>query len=897
MNKFFKQKKAKLLVVILTIMLILGIASIVNATGLPEVQDGAITLTEDVTLDEDVTAKIVVPSGKTVTLDLNGHTITAISKQVAITNEGNLTIKGEGNVIADSNYAVLNHGELLTIKGGNYSKTDSSATQSLISNGWYTNSDNTSGAMSQMIINGGIFDGGAYTAVKNDSFGVMTINGGTFTSTNSTAGIQETGNGITINGGTFDAVVYVQNYTSVDGVSKEAHFNGGTFNKAVKCEAGNTSSPQASNVKVFIEEKAEFNNNLSISNSSAKTGTIPFAVEKFDVKNIGGSLTFAGKNADCKLPALNLDGLTTGGALILNYVEKSTISNTTVKGADIKAGDVVLKNVNAKMFTNNTKNAVATFGEGTKITTIKETLNSGNSIVIDGATIDSIVNTGKTKMYGFESITIKNGNVGTIDTSKGDIEITGGKVEKITIVDKFVTANPVNVTVSDGAFVDVIDNQREGDDNATVETNINLPENSTISEEGKVLINISSTTVSDVEEKYTYTGENIAPELTIKYENEKLEKDTDYTVEYKDNKEIGKATIVITGKGKYTGTKEVQFNIEKATYDMSNVKFEDLTVAYDGKSHLITATGLPNGVKVEYKNNEKIEMGEYTVTAVFTGDAEHYNDIADMTATLKIIGKDISNFIVSKIDNQVFTGKGIKPSVEIKDGKIVLKNGTDYTLSYSNNINTGKATVTITGKGDYSGTKTATFNIIPTVVKSLKVKSQSDKKITLKWAKNDGEVTGYRIYMYDSKTKKYKYVGKTKDTKYTIKNLKKNKKYKFKVRAYKKIDGTQYFGSYKKITAYTGPSTPVLKRITTYKRQVALKWSKVKKAIGYRIYRSTDGKSYSKLKTLNEKDATDYLRWGLTKGKIYYFKIRAYIKVAGKKIFSSYSNVKYIKVK
>ena len=593
MNKFFKQKKAKLLVVILTIMLILGIASIVNATGLPEVQDGAITLTEDVTLDEDVTAKIVVPSGKTVTLDLNGHTITAISKQVAITNEGNLTIKGEGNVIADSNYAVLNHGELLTIKGGNYSKTDSSATQSLISNGWYTNSDNTSGAMSQMIINGGIFDGGAYTAVKNDSFGVMTINGGTFTSTNSTAGIQETGNGITINGGTFDAVVYVQNYTSVDGVSKEAHFNGGTFNKAVKCEAGNTSSPQASNVKVFIEEKAEFNNNLSISNSSAKTGTIPFAVEKFDVKNIGGSLTFAGKNADCKLPALNLDGLTTGGALILNYVEKSTISNTTVKGADIKAGDVVLKNVNAKMFTNNTKNAVATFGEGTKITTIKETLNSGNSIVIDGATIDSIVNTGKTKMYGFESITIKNGNVGTIDTSKGDIEITGGKVEKITIVDKFVTANPVNVTVSDGAFVDVIDNQREGDDNATVETNINLPENCTISDEGKVLINISSTTVSDVEEKYTYTGENIAPELTIKYENEKLEKDTDYTVEYKDNKEIGKATIVITGKGKYTGTKEIQFNIEKATYDMSNVKFEDLTVAYDGKSHLITATGLP----------------------------------------------------------------------------------------------------------------------------------------------------------------------------------------------------------------------------------------------------------------------------------------------------------------
>ena len=838
MNKLFRLRKSKLFIAILATIMLLAMTGIVKASGLPQAQDGVITLTEDVTLEEDVTTKIVVPSGKTVTLDLNGHTITATSKQVAIINEGNLTIKGEGNVIADGNYAVLNHGELLTINGGNYSKTDPKATQSLISNGWYTNSENTSGAISNMVINGGTFDGGTYTAVKNDSYGNITINGGTFTSTNTTAGIQETGNGITINGGTFDAIVYVQNYTSVDGVAKEAHFNGGTFNKAVKCEARNAKAPQASNVKVYIEKDVELNSSLSITNNSAKEGTIPVSLEKFEVKNIGGAVTFAGKGTDFKLPALDLEGLTIGGGLTLNYVEKSTISNTIVNGSDIKAGDVVLKNVTAKKFSNNARNATATFEEGTKITTIGATYNAGNSIIIDGATIDSIANTGTNKMAGFESITIKDGEVGTIDTSKGNIEITGGKVEKITIIDKFVTVNPVNVTVSDGAFVDVIDNQREGDDNATVETKINLPENCTISEEGKVLINISSSTISEVKEKYTYTGENIVPEPTIKYGNEKLEKDTDYTIEYKDNKEIGKATIVITGKGKYTGTKEVEFTIEKAIYDMSNVKFENLTITYDGKAHSITATGLPSGVKVEYKNNEKTDIGEYKVTAVFTGDTEHYNTISDMTATLKIIEKE-----------------------------------------------------------DYSETKTATVNITPTAVKSLKVKSQSDKKITLKWAKNVGNVTGYKIYMYNSKTKKYEYVGKTKDTKYTIKNLNKAKKYKFKVRAYNNIDGTQYFGSYTKITAYTGPSTPVLKRITTYKRQVALKWSKVKEAIGYRIYRSTDGKNYSKMKTLSNKKATDYLRWGLTKGKTYYFKMRAYIIKNGKKIFSSYSNVKYIKVK
>lgn len=231
MNKLFRLRKSKLFIAILATIMLLAMTGIVKASGLPQAQDGVITLTEDVTLEEDVTTKIVVPSGKTVTLDLNGHTITATSKQVAIINEGNLTIKGEGNVIADGNYAVLNHGELLTINGGNYSKTDPKATQSLISNGWYTNSENTSGAISNMVINGGTFDGGTYTAVKNDSYGNITINGGTFTSTNTTAGIQETGNGITINGGTFDAIVYVQNYTSVDGVAKEAHFNGGHLTK------------------------------------------------------------------------------------------------------------------------------------------------------------------------------------------------------------------------------------------------------------------------------------------------------------------------------------------------------------------------------------------------------------------------------------------------------------------------------------------------------------------------------------------------------------------------------------------------------------------------------------------------------------------------------------------
>ena len=61
---------------------------------------------------------------------------------------------------------------------------------------------------------------------------------------------------------------------------------------------------------------------------------------------------------------------------------------------------------------------------------------------------------------------------------------------------------------------------------------------------------------------------------------------------------------------------------------------------------------------------------------------------------------------------QYFRGTRIRPVVTIKDGTKVLKSGTDYTVSYTNNLSVGKATVTITGKGDYKGTVTKNFNIV-----------------------------------------------------------------------------------------------------------------------------------------------------------------------------------------
>ena len=77
--------------------------------------------------------------------------------------------------------------------------------------------------------------------------------------------------------------------------------------------------------------------------------------------------------------------------------------------------------------------------------------------------------------------------------------------------------------------------------------------------------------------------------------------------------------------------------VDKATYDISGVKFEDATYTYDGEDKTLTISGtLPDGVTVSYTTNTLTNAGSIEVTAMFTGDANNYNTIAPMTATLTI---------------------------------------------------------------------------------------------------------------------------------------------------------------------------------------------------------------------------------------------------------------------
>ena len=159
---------------------------------------------------------------------------------------------------------------------------------------------------------------------------------------------------------------------------------------------------------------------------------------------------------------------------------------------------------------------------------------------------------------------------------------------------------------------------------------------------------------------------------------------------------------------------------------------------------------------------------------------------------------DVSRLTYSKVTNKTYTGKQIKPSITVKNGKKTLKKGTDYTVSYGKNKNTGKATITIKGKGKYTGSKTITFYIVPKKVTISSVKP-GKKQLTVKYKKVTG-ASGYQIAYSTSKSKGFKYITvNSKTASKVIKKLKSKKNYYVKVRAYKSVGKKKYYGAYSKL--------------------------------------------------------------------------------------------------
>ena len=232
--------------------------------------------------------------------------------------------------------------------------------------------------------------------------------------------------------------------------------------------------------------------------------------------------------------------------------------------------------------------------------------------------------------------------------------------------------------------------------------------------QGGILISTNKDIVYDgspVAEGVDFTVEGTdGVTLTYSY---KVESDDEFTAGLPTN--AGDYTVYV-----YALNGEKQFismvfdiTIAKATYDMSGITFADDRVTYDGEAHSIEIAGtLPDGVSVSYDVSYKVNAGEYTVTATFTGDSANYNAIPDMTAKLTIAKADYDMSDITFEDGS-FTYDGQAHSLVISG---TLPTGVSVTYAGNDKTNAGEYTVTATFTGD-----SANYNAIPNMTAKLTI--------------------------------------------------------------------------------------------------------------------------------------------------------------------------------
>ena len=150
----------------------------------------------------------------------------------------------------------------------------------------------------------------------------------------------------------------------------------------------------------------------------------------------------------------------------------------------------------------------------------------------------------------------------------------------------------------------------------------------------------------------------------------------------------------------------VTVSVGKATYDMSGVTFPNATYTYDGGMKSIAIRGtLPEGVAVRYENDTRVNAGSNTVTAVFSGDSVHYNDIPNLTATLTINKK---NIVITANSAESVYGQDLAPLTATADLAMGDAEADVFTLAKAEGLNVGTyaITVTVVPNDNYNVTET-----------------------------------------------------------------------------------------------------------------------------------------------------------------------------------------------
>lgn len=215
------------------------------------------------------------------------------------------------------------------------------------------------------------------------------------------------------------------------------------------------------------------------------------------------------------------------------------------------------------------------------------------------------------------------------------------------------------------------------------------------------------------DKELTYTGNELTQTVTVTVNGKTLTVGTDYTVSDLTGTEPGSYPVTVAGTGNYTGEVTKSFTISKAQISSAAITYDAGPYGYTGKewkpevtvsfnSATLTAG---NDYTVSYENN--INAG--TAKIIITGIGDHFTGLTEKTFTIN--SAEISGCTFAPIADVTYNTKAHTPEVTVAISGRTLEADKDYTVSYASNVNAGTATVTVTGKGNFTGSANTTFTI------------------------------------------------------------------------------------------------------------------------------------------------------------------------------------------
>ena len=290
------------------------------------------------------------------------------------------------------------------------------------------------------------------------------------------------------------------------------------------------------------------------------------------------------------------------------------------------------------------------------------------------------------------------------------------------------------------------------------------------------------------------------------------------------------------------------------------ISISEQNYVYDGTPKTPAVSVYYNGILLSENVDYSLTYSDFVVAGtakVTVTGINSYTGSVTKAYTIKPITFNSKNLSVT-FDNPslVYYGSAVHPVMYVSFNGQPLVQDVDYKVTYYKNNAPGRATVKITGIGNFAGSVSKTFIISPQKVNSVSIAKNSATTATVSWGKVD-KVSGYEILKYDANKNSFVHAvyASADSTSYKFTKLQNSALHSYVVKAYKTIDGDKHFGEQSDaVSVFIKPAKAQLTSVTMKNSTLNVEWKKLD-CTGYEIIYTTDSKFKKGLKTVKIKNS------------------------------------------